>query len=271
MSVAGRAHLKSAVAEFWDAEPCGTRYLQAVDNYDAHSVERYRLEPYIHEFAQFSSAKGKRVLEIGVGMGSDYAQWLRAGAYATGVDLSTQSVARATERCLRMGLNPDLRVADAEKLPFADDSFDIVYSYGVMHHSPNTAACISEAWRVLRPGGTAKIMLYHHPSITGLMLWLRYGVWRFRSMRKCVYQQLESPGTKTFTKSEVLALMGQFEHVHIRQVLSPGDLLVNKPSKKFDGPGYRAVWKIFPRTIVRALGRRFGLFLLISAKKPLRD
>jgi ubiquinone/menaquinone biosynthesis C-methylase UbiE len=260
--------LKSAVADFWNAEPCGTRYLSQSFDFDAHAAERYRLEPYIAEFAQFSSSAGLRVLEIGVGMGADYSRWLKAGARATGVDLSSESLARAAERCRRMGLQADLRQADAENLPFADSTFDVVYSYGVMHHSPDTARCIAEAWRVLKPGGSARIMLYHNPSLTGLMLWLRYGLWQGQSVRQCVFERLESPGTKTFSKQEVLSMMNRFGAVRIQQVLSPGDLLESKPSARFQGRFYRMIWKIFPRKLLKTFCRFFGLFLLITATKP---
>ena len=262
--------LKSAVADFWNAEPCGTRYLSPSSDFDAHAEERYRLEPYIADFAQFSSAVGLRVLEIGVGMGADYSRWLQSGARATGVDLSTESLARAAERCRRLGLRADLRDADAENLPFSDGTFDVVYSYGVMHHSPDTARCIAEAWRVLKPGGSARIMLYHHPSLTGVMLWLRYGMWRGQSLRRCVYERLESPGTKTFTKNEVLALMEKFDNVRLRQVFSPGDLLLHKPSTRFQGRAYKVLWTLFPRRIIQVLGKPLGLFLLITATKPSR-
>lgn len=268
-SMATRANaLKSAVADFWNAEPCGTRYLSQSFDFDAHAAERYRLEPYIADFAQFSSSAGLRVLEIGVGMGADYSRWLQAGARATGIDLSSESLSRAAERCQRMGLQADLRQADAENLPFADDAFDIVYSYGVMHHSPDTARCIAEAWRVLKPGGSARIMLYHHPSLTGLMLWLRYGIRRRQSVRRCVYERLESPGTKTFTRNEVLALMSKFDNVRVRQVYSPGDLLIHRPSVRFQGRPYQLLWTLFPRGIIRRLGKSLGLFLLITGKKP---
>ena len=262
------AHLKNSVADFWNSEPCGTRYLERPDGFGSHAAERYRLEPYIHDFAQFSPSKDLRVLEIGVGMGADYMQWLKAGAIATGVDLSRESIARATHRCQQAGLKPDLRIADAEALPFADATFDIVYSYGVMHHSPDTSKCIAEAFRVLKPRGAARIMLYHHASMTGLMLWVRYGLMRGQSIRQCVYKRLESPGTKTFTKDEVRSLMRGFEDVNIRQVFSPGDLLLSKPSNRFKNPAYQLVWKLFPRALVRLFGKRLGLFLLIEARKP---
>ena len=260
--------LKTRVAEFWNAEPCGTRYLEGESAFASHARARYALEPHIPGFARFAWSKGLRVLEIGVGMGADYEQWLRAGADAAGVDLSSSSLAQTRRRCELAGLKPDLRWADAENLPFEDGTFDVVYSYGVMHHSPDTAKCIREAWRVLKPGGEARIMLYHHRSLTGLMLWLRYGIWRGQSMRRCVYEQLESPGTKAFTRREAAALMEQFEAVRMDQVFSPGDLLLSKPSARFQSPLYRAVWKVFPRGVIRKIGKRCGLFLLITARKP---
>jgi len=260
--------LKDEVREFWNSDPCGTRYLEGADDFEAHARARYALEPHIPEFAQFASARGLRVLEVGVGVGADYLEWLRAGARATGVDLSPASRESARRRCELAGFHPDLRVADAEHLPFADHTFDVVYSYGVMHHSPDTAQCFREAWRVLKPGGQARIMLYHHPSLTGAMLWLRYGVFRGKSLRRAVYDHLESPGTKTFAQPEVHSMMAGFEDIVMRQVFSPGDMLLNRPSARFQSPLYRLVWKLYPRVLARKLGRRWGLFLLISGRKP---
>jgi ubiquinone/menaquinone biosynthesis C-methylase UbiE len=260
--------VKADVREFWNTDPCGTRYLQGGSAFDAHAEARYRLEPYIPDFAQFASAKGLRVLEVGVGMGADYLQWLKAGAVATGVDLSAVSLERARQRCRAAGYEPDLHEADAEHLPFPPDTFDVVYSYGVMHHSPDTPQCLREAWRVLRPGGQLRVMLYHHPSLTGFMLWLRFGLLRGASVRRVVYSHLESPGTKTFTRSEVQKMMSDFEDVSIRQVFSPGDLLLHQPSERFRSRFYSMIWKIYPRDLLRMLAFKFGLFLLISGRKP---
>jgi len=260
--------LKDEVREFWNTDPCGTRYLDGADDFEAHARARYSLEPYIHEFAQFPSSRGMRVLEIGVGMGADYIEWLKAGAIATGVDLSSASLERARSRCLTAGLHADLHLADAENLPFPDNSFDVVYSYGVMHHSPDTPRCFREALRVLKPGGQARIMIYHHPSLTGLMLWLRYGVLRGKSLRQSVYAHLESPGTKTYTQNEAQSLLAGFENISMRQVFSPGDLLLNQPSARYQSSIYRLIWKLYPQRLMRMIGRNWGLFLLISARKP---
>jgi SAM-dependent methyltransferase len=265
--ISSTSSLKSAVQNFWDADPCGSRYLGTHHDFEAHARTRYAFEPFIPDFAQFAKSRGLRVLEIGVGMGADYLEWLKAGAVATGVDLSQQSLEIARNRCATYGYTSDLHLADAESLPFPDASFDIVYSYGVMHHSPDTQRCIREAFRVLKSGGEARIMIYHHPSLTGILLWLRYGVFR-KSLRRAVYEHLESPGTKSYTRAEAQTLMGDFESVRIQIVFSPGDLLLNAPSPRFQAPVYRAIWKLYPRRLVRTLGKRLGLFLLIRAKKP---
>jgi SAM-dependent methyltransferase len=260
--------LKSEVQNFWNAEPCGSRYLGAEDDFEAHARARYELEPYIREFAGFKESRGKRVLEIGVGMGADYLEWLKAGAVATGADLSSVSLARAQRRCELAGFVPDLHEADAERLPFPDNTFDIVYSYGVMHHSPDPAQCIREARRVLKPGGALRIMIYHHPSLVGFMLWLRYGWLRGKSLRKAVFDHLESPGTNSYTFEEARGMLEGFEQIKLGQEFSPGDLLLNEPSARFRGAFYRLIWKIYPRWLMRVVGRRWGLFLLISARKP---
>jgi ubiquinone/menaquinone biosynthesis C-methylase UbiE len=260
--------LKGEVRDFWNADPCGSRYLGHSEDFEKHALARYELEPYIREFAGFKDTAGKRVLEIGVGMGADYLEWLKAGASASGIDLSAVSIERAKRRCETAGYKPDLRVSDAEHLPFPDGTFDIVYSYGVMHHSPNTGECLREARRVLKPGGSLRIMIYHHPSLTGVMLWARYGFGRGKSLRQTVYEKLESPGTKSYTSNEARNLLDEFENIQIRQVFSPGDLLLNKPSVRFQGWFYRTIWALFPRALVRATCRKLGLFLLISARKP---
>jgi hypothetical protein len=111
-------------------------------------------------------------------------------------------------------------------------------------------------------------MIYHHASLTGFMLWLRYGFLRGKSLRQSVRDHLESPGTKSYTREEARTLLQGFEQIELRQAFSPGDLLLNEPSARFQGLAYRFVWRLYPRFLVRRLGARWGLFLLISARKP---
>jgi hypothetical protein len=99
------------------------------------------------------------------------------------------------------------------------------------------------------------------------MLWLRYGIFRGKSLRQSVFDHLESPGTKTYTRDEAAQLLAGFRDVETRLVFSPGDLLLHQPSAKFQSGFYRVVWRFFPRALVQTLGRRWGLFLLITATK----
>lgn len=271
--------LKTRVREHWEAETCGTRYGDGADRlawFREIARSRYELEPYISDFARFPESTGKSVLEIGVGAGSDFIQWLYHSDHATGIDLTEAGIALTRERLTLEGIPEEsytLRAADAEALPFDDGTFDIVYSWGVLHHTPNTARAYSEVMRVLKPGGVARMMVYHVPSWTGLMLYLVHGLAKGRpslGLKRAVFEHLESPGTKAYTTSEGsdLARVAGFEDVRIATKLGPGDLLAIKPSARYQGMFARVVWVLYPRPLVRLLGDRFGLYLLIEGRKP---
>jgi SAM-dependent methyltransferase len=160
--------LKERVRAFWQAHPCGTKFADAEEGsrlfFERVEEHRYRVEWHIPEAAGFEQSKGLRVLEIGCGLGTDGAGFARAGAIYTGVDLTAAAVGLARRRFELEGLPGEFRVADAERLDFADASFDLVYSHGVLHHTPETARAVREIHRVLVPGGRAVVMLYHRDS-----------------------------------------------------------------------------------------------------------
>lgn len=265
--------LKKRVREHWERQPCGTRDLPSGDRrafFAELERERYAWEPYIKEFARFERGHGKRVLEIGVGAGTDFVNWVRAGANSTGVDLTEAGIALCRERLALEGLSATLQVADAERLPFADASFEIVYSYGVLHHSPNTQRAVDEVHRVLERGGTALIMIYHWPSWTGFLLWTLHCLLAgrpWKSARWAMAQHLESPGTKAYTVREASGLFRAFSSVRIRPQLSHGDLLKMRPSPKYASAPYRLLWAAYPRWLVRVTGNHFGTGLLVEATK----
>lgn len=263
-------NLKEAVRTHWEQETCGTRYGDAGEQratFFADIAEaRYKLEPYIEELADFPSARGKRVLEIGVGAGADFVRWCREASFVNGVDLTTAAIELTRERTRLAGLERyELQVADAENLPFADATFDIVYAYGVLHHSPDTAAAFREVARVLKPGGTFRGMVYQPHSWVGLMLAIRYR----KTMRAAMYTHLESPGTKSYTPREASALLraSGLKPIWLSPRLSPADLLTSMPSAKYAAGPYQAIWRLYPRWLVRALGDRFGTHLLFRATR----
>ncbi|HVQ38798.1 MAG TPA: class I SAM-dependent methyltransferase [Pyrinomonadaceae bacterium] len=161
-------NLKDRVRAFWQANPCGVKFADAAPGtrrfYELVEAHRYTTEWHIPTAADFSSACGLKVLEIGCGLGTDGAQFAAAGADYTGVDLTDAAVGLARKRFELFGLSGKFLPADAENLEFPDESFDLVYSHGVLHHTPDTERAIREVHRVLRPGGRAIVMLYHRGS-----------------------------------------------------------------------------------------------------------
>jgi ubiquinone/menaquinone biosynthesis C-methylase UbiE len=264
---------KIAVRDFWDKASCGEAlYLSAPDKdaYQKQAELRYALEPSILDFAEFSKYKGRRVLEIGVGLGADHQRFAEAGAILSGVDLTQCAIDHTRRRFQILGLNSELQVADAEYLPFGGDSFDLVYSWGVLHHTPDTEKAISEVFRVLKPGGMAKIMIYHKYSFVGLMLWLRYALFRLKPMTSLsqIYSQyLESPGTKAYSIAEARELFEKFRDVEITTVLTHGDLLTSSAGQRHQGPLLSVARLVWPGWLIRTFFPKYGLFILITVIK----
>src|SRR5213593_2802878 len=182
------SELKERVRAFWQAHPCGTKFSDAEigtrEFFARIEAHRYAKEWHIPEAADFAGARGLRVLEIGCGLGTDGVRFAKAGADYTGVDLTDAAIELARKRLELSGLRGELRVSDAENLDFADESFDLVYSHGVLHHTPDIARAVSEIHRVLRPGGRAIVMLYHRDSYNyqiGIRLLRRAGIPLLRS------------------------------------------------------------------------------------------
>jgi ubiquinone/menaquinone biosynthesis C-methylase UbiE len=264
---------KAAVAEFWDRASCGEDlYLQNQlrEGYIEHARRRYELEPEIEEFAEFASAAGKKVLEIGVGLGADHQRFAQAGADLTGIDLTARAVAHTQRRLALFNLNSALSIGDAENLAFPSDTFDCVYSWGVLHHSPNTPLAISEVFRVLRPGGVAKVMIYHKGSLVGYMLWLRYALLALRpwmTLTEIYARHLESPGTKAYSPSEARRMFASFSGVQILTRLTHADLLESSAGQRHGGALLSLARVFWPRRLLRRFAGSRGLFMLIRAVK----
>ena len=260
-------HDLDAVRDFWDEASCGEELLltsQDRDGYAAQSAERYRLEPYIEDLARFEDAKGKEVLEIGVGLGADHQRFAEAGAKLHGIDLTPRAIEHTRRRLGLFGLESDLRVGNAEALPFPDESFDLVYSWGVIHHSPDTPAAAREILRVLKPGGRFAVMIYHRYSLIGLMLWLRYGP---KSLDRVYAEHLESPGTKAYSLKSARELFEGAANIRAWTVLTHGDLLESGAGQRHQGRLLSIARSVWPRWLLRRVAKSNGLFLLISGNK----
>lgn len=227
--------------------PEGTR-----EYFDQIERRRYELEPFIPEYADFAGANGKTLLEIGVGLGTDFVRFARAGAKVTGIDLTEHGVQLVRRRLELEGLAGDVRVADAEKLPFEDGSFERVYSWGVLHHTPRTEEAVREAMRVLAPGGDLCVMLYSRHSWLTYKIWVRHALLAGhprRSLSNVLAAHVESEGTRGFTKAELHAMFGGLE-----------DLTVDKIATPYD--------RHFLGAVAGLSGRWLGWFSVIRGRKP---
>jgi SAM-dependent methyltransferase len=256
MPVVESEQAKGRVRAFWERTPCGSWDATAPEGTSEYFAQierrRYELEPFIPRYADFASTRGQAVLEIGVGLGTDHVQFARAGARLSGVDLTEHGIDLVRRRLELEGLASDLRQADAEHLPFADGSFDVVYSWGVLHHTPDTDRAVREARRVLRPGGRLCVMLYARHA------WVPYGLWYrnalmarrpTRSLADVLHHHMESEGTKGYTRRELRRMFAGIEELRIDRELTPYDI-------EWAGP------------VARATGNALGFFLVIRGRAP---
>lgn len=207
--------LKSEVARYWNQASCGTDHIKETkfsrEYFEQIEAHRYTVEPEIFSFAQFTRFRGAKMLEVGIGAGTDFLQWVRAGAVTYGIDLTQEALENVHRRLELYGLKAEeTRVADAEHLPYPSDFFDLVYSWGVIHHSPNTKQCLDEIIRVTKPGGTIKIMIYNRHSLVVFYRYLRTALFKgnpFRTFSNVLFYHMESLGTKGYTLKEARAML----------------------------------------------------------------
>ena len=226
-------NLNDEVRGYWEQEPCGssdwitsgaeTNTKEWFDKIEAH---RYAWEPCIHSVAQFSRYNGKKILEVGVGAGTDHLQWARSGCDLAGVDLTDAAIDTTKKRLELYGFESRLKRLDAELLPFADETFDVVYSWGVIHHSEDPEKIIKEIYRVLKKDGHFIGMLYGRYSLVVIKLWLKHALFKlrpFKSFNDVVWNHMESVGTKSYTTSEIKWLLHLFSDLNIMKFVTPYD------------------------------------------------
>lgn len=231
--------MKAQIRKYWNKRVCGAEAASSTkyspQYFDELEDYRYNIQSEIFSFAQFTRFHGKKILEVGIGSGTDFIQWVRAGAKAYGVDLTEEAVRHAKKRLDIYGLSAEeVRVADVENLPYADDTFDLVYSWGVIHHTPNTIKALEELIRVTRRGGKIKIMIYNRRSLNAFYMYLYFGLLRgkpFKSISWILYHHLESIGTKAFTIREIKKILVKYPVCikDIRAKVTNYDLLWDKP------------------------------------------
>lgn len=265
------------VRRFWNSQPLGLGYVRGeigskewLAHFD-HLKANYGLIGVLDTFTP-DELRGKHVLDVGCGPSGFWARRLdRIGAVYSGIDISDKSVALGREAVRPLGLAEAIRVGNAEALPFHDNAFDAVVSEGVIHHTPNTQACIDEIYRVLKPGGRAAVSVYYrvallrYPTLFGITKWVmrtagavtpgrgREGMPDVKTADDFVrmYDGAGNPIGKAYTKQELRQAFGRFQSIEFhRYFMPPVPQLLCLPE--------------FARRIFARFG---GLMILVVARK----
>jgi ubiquinone/menaquinone biosynthesis C-methylase UbiE len=288
----------SEVKGFWDANPCQSDLSLEEDRrryFEEIARKRYqRREWHLPVVAQFTAFRGKDVLEVGCGIGTDGMEFARNGARYVGVDLTPKSIELAKERFALFGFTGRFKVANAEeRLPFPNDSFDHVYSFGVIHHSPAPERIAGEIYRVLRPGGTLTVMLYNRSSINYYVeiMFLRrifrwcllptfmpglvaavtgFDRWKLEGHRDRLLKN------KRLTKEEWISMNTDGPSCPLARVYDHGEAAalfdafenVRQEVWEFNTDHWSFIGKAMPDSLVKWLGRRWGWHRIVCGRKP---
>lgn len=263
---------KQRARDQWDKDPAGAVYgsrhqFGTREFFDEVEHHRYHVyAPWMPEVMGFNDFAGAKLLEVGCGMGTDLLQFARGGAQVTGVDLTPRSIETSRRHLELYDQSGEFAIADCERLPFADASFDVAYSNGVLHHTPDTAGAVREIHRILTPGGTARVMLYHRGSWGyWSQIVLRYGILKGQFLRGASANDIMSqyvefnagggrPLVKAYSRREARELFAMFSEVRIdvAQLLREEFYLLSG---------------LLPESVFQKLHRTIGWNVIISAKK----
>jgi ubiquinone/menaquinone biosynthesis C-methylase UbiE len=264
-------YYKDEIQRQWDRDACGSHYAKETlpNTLEWYlEIERHRYgvyAPWMPEVMEFDRHRGEKLLEVGAGLGTDHAQFARNGALTTDLDLSSGHLEHAKRNFSLRGLDGEFVHGDAENMPFHDETFDVVYSNGVIHHSPNTQRIVDEMYRVLRPGGRIIVMVYAENSLHYWRnLFYKIGIEQGRLARNSMGQIMSEnvelsehgskPLVKVYTRRRLDAFFARFVR---RQILQRQMVPEERP-------------RLLRKVPVGLLERLLGWNLIIKAYKPAR-
>jgi 2-polyprenyl-3-methyl-5-hydroxy-6-metoxy-1,4-benzoquinol methylase len=266
------------VAEFWNRRPCNIKHSNKPfgtrEYFDEVEQKKHFVEPHILEFADFSSVKGKKVLEIGCGIGTATIKFAQAGAKkVTAVDLSEISLETAKKRAEVYGLtNIEFYQANAEELSktVPKEKYDLIYSFGVIHHTPHPERVLKELYSYLSPKGQMKVMVYYRYSWKAIWILFKYGKLQFWKLSDLVatYSEAQTgcPITYTYSRKQAEELFGTAGFKVIQQKV---DHIFPYRIKDYIEYRYVKEWyfRWMPKALFRFLEKRLGWHLCITAIK----
>ena len=265
------------VKDFWDRRPCNIRHspkpVGIKEYFDDVEARKYFVEPHIPCFAQFEQWRDKKVLEIGCGIGTDTINFARHGAQVTAVEVSEKSLEVARRRAEIFGLQERIQfyLGNGEELTefVPVKPYDLIYSFGVIHHTPHPERVIEQMSFYTYPGSLVKIMVYHRYAWKVLWILLTYGKVQFWRLEELVAKHSEAqtgcPITYTYTRRQARELLE-------RHGFGLREMWVDHifPYRIEDYAQYRYVWAWYfrwmPKPLFRLLEGWFGWHLCATAK-----
>ena len=248
------------IKNYWNARPCNVRHskkeIGTKEYFDEVEQRRYYNEPHNYAFAEFHRWKNLRVLEIGCGIGTDAVNFARAGAHYTGLDISEASIELAKKRFDVYNLSGRFITCNAESIDSVLDpseKFDLIYSFGVIHHSPDPVAIINNLPKYLNPGSTAKVMLYAKNSWKNILI--EGGLEQPEAQSNC-------PQALTYTIDEVKSMFSAFSRVDVAQ-----DFIFKYNTEHYIRKEYvvEPWFEAMPPEMFKLLEKKLGWHLLINA------
>lgn len=261
------------VKNFWDSRPCNIKHskkeIGTLEYFDEVEKRRYFVEPHIIEFAEFEKCDSKNILEIGCGIGTDSVMFSKNNANLTAVDLSEKSIEICKKRFEVLKLKGNFFCGDAENLSkiIPNNKYDLIYSFGVIHHTPNPEKIIEEIKKISNEDTIIKIMMYSKVSWKTIEFFLKFG-WKFNFNLKKTIQffaeaQLGCPVANVYTKRELENLLSDFKILKIekKHIFQYNINYYKKGVLK-----KRLIFKLIPKKIFNWLESLLGWHYLITLK-----
>jgi 2-polyprenyl-3-methyl-5-hydroxy-6-metoxy-1,4-benzoquinol methylase len=265
------------VSDYWNARPCNIRHstkpVGTREYFDEVEARKYMVEPHIPGFAEFDRWQGKRVLEIGCGIGTDTINFARAGAQVTSVDLTEKSLEVARQRAKVFGFEDRIRFYQANAERLSDyvpvEPYDLVYSFGVIHHTPHPERVLDEIRKYVKPDSTLKIMVYNRWSWKVLWILFVYGKGQFWKLDRLIADSSEAqtgcPVTYSYSRTSGRRLLAD-QGFRVTRTMVDHIFAFSIP--EYVQYRYQRVWyfRWMPRFLFRALERMFGWHLCLTAE-----